>query len=468
MAPDMSSAEKGQVAPEEMFEDAPPSFNVGKAEWYEVGYTMTTAVAGPALLGLPFAMSLLGWVGGTVALLAGWATTLYTSYIVASLHDWDGRRHVRYRDLAESIFGKWWGRGLIWPCQWANLIGGNISIFIQAGLSMQLIYQTYDQGSTGIKLWEFIAIMAAFAMVATQLPTLHSLRLINGVCMLTTYAFTFISIGLAVYQHQHYPSCGATLSPPGCRPTPVYTMHTGPGYRTASKIFGIFNGIVIMSFAYGNTIIPEIQSTAKHPANRTMYKAIGMLYVLLTCTYLPMAFVGYWAYGQGLLLNGGSYLPQYMGLVGGPKGPIVVVACINLVSVVCGLTLYNAPVLEIVETYIYSKQNTRDVWQPKVWFLRTVVRCIYIFLLAFIAALFPYFGDILGLIGALGITPVDFVYPIAMYIAVRKPRGLWAVVNWGIAILYTIVGLMGTIAAIRGIALDVKIYSAFANLGVAK
>ena len=107
-----------------------------------MGYHMTTAVAGPALMGLPFAMALMGWVPGMIALLLGYVVTLYTSYIVANLHDWDGKRHVRYRDLAESIFGVYWGRGLIWPCQWANLIGGNISIFIQAGLSMQVADST--------------------------------------------------------------------------------------------------------------------------------------------------------------------------------------------------------------------------------------------------------------------------------------------------------------------------------------
>ena len=32
------------------------------------------------------------------------------------------------------------------------------------------------------------------------------------------------------------------------------------------KLFNLFNGIVIMSFAYGNTIIPEIQARARPTA----------------------------------------------------------------------------------------------------------------------------------------------------------------------------------------------------------
>lgn len=30
------------------------------------------------------------------------------------------------------------GKVAVWICQWANLIGGNISIFVQAGLSIQV------------------------------------------------------------------------------------------------------------------------------------------------------------------------------------------------------------------------------------------------------------------------------------------------------------------------------------------
>ena len=79
---------------------------------------------------------------------------------------------------------------------------------------------------------------------------------------------------------------------------------------------------------------------------------------------------------------------------------------------------------------------------------------------------FPFISLVVGSVGALGITPVDFIYPVAMYIAVRKPKGLGALVNWAIIVVYTVVGVMGTVAAVRGIVLDVKNYSAFANLGV--
>ena len=46
-----------------------------------------------------------------------------------------------------------------------------------------------------------------------------------------------------------------------------------------------------------NTIIPEIQATAKAPSVVTMNKAIYLLYAQLAVTYIPAAFIGYACFG---------------------------------------------------------------------------------------------------------------------------------------------------------------------------
>lgn len=59
-----------------------------------------------------------------------------------------------------------------------------------------------------------------------------------------------------------------------------------------------------------------------------------------------------------------------------------------------------------------------------------------------------------ALVGALGITPLDFLLPLAMYITLRKPV-LWKkTVAWILLIFYVIVMILGAVAAIRGIVLD--------------
>ena len=48
----------------------------------------------------------LGWIGGVVGLLLATAISLYANSLIAKLHEFGGKRHIRYRDLAGFIYGK--------------------------------------------------------------------------------------------------------------------------------------------------------------------------------------------------------------------------------------------------------------------------------------------------------------------------------------------------------------------------
>ena len=59
----------------------------------------------------------------------------------------------------------------------------------------------------------------------------------------------------------------------------------------------------------------------------------------------------------------------------------------------------------------------------------------------------------------MGITPLDFLLPLAMYIFLRKPV-LWKkVLAWILLVFYVIVMILGAVAAIRGIVLDASKHS---------
>lgn len=66
---------------------------------------MTAAVASVPTLGLPFAVALLGWPGGLIALIAGGAVTMFTSFLISSMLEYGSTRHIRFRDLAVAVFG---------------------------------------------------------------------------------------------------------------------------------------------------------------------------------------------------------------------------------------------------------------------------------------------------------------------------------------------------------------------------
>jgi amino acid permease len=58
------------------------------------------------VLGLPFAFSYLGWVFGLLFLLIASTASLYTSWLLASMHEQEGGKRInRYRDLGVHVFG---------------------------------------------------------------------------------------------------------------------------------------------------------------------------------------------------------------------------------------------------------------------------------------------------------------------------------------------------------------------------
>ena len=70
------------------------------------GFHMTAAVASVPTLGLPYAVSLLGWPGGLIALLAGGCVTMFTAFLISGLLEYGGTRHLRYRNLSQAILGR--------------------------------------------------------------------------------------------------------------------------------------------------------------------------------------------------------------------------------------------------------------------------------------------------------------------------------------------------------------------------
>jgi len=83
-----------------------------------------------------------------------------------------------------------------------------------------------------------------------------------------------------------------------------------------------------------------------------------------------------------------------------------------------------------------------------------------------LAAMLPFFGDIVSLIGAFGYTPLDFVLPMLFYQLVfqpsRRTKIFW--LNWTIIVVFSIVGVMGCIASFRSIVMNAKTYHLFANV----
>lgn len=74
---------------------------------------------------------------------------------------------------------------------------------------------------------------------------------------------------------------------------------------TSSKIFDFFNALGSVAFAYaGHNVVLEIQatipSTPEKPSTKPMHKGVFVAYLLVGFCYFPVAFIGYYIFGNAL------------------------------------------------------------------------------------------------------------------------------------------------------------------------
>lgn len=74
---------------------------------------------------------------------------------------------------------------------------------------------------------------------------------------------------------------------------------------TAGKTFGFLAGLGEMAFAYaGHNVVLEIQatipSTPDKPSKGPMWKGVVVAYIIVAICYFPLAFIGYYVFGNSV------------------------------------------------------------------------------------------------------------------------------------------------------------------------
>lgn len=97
---------------------------------------------------------------------------------------------------------------------------------------------------------------------------------------------------------------------------------------------------------------------------------------------------------------------------------------------------------------------------------RLISRSLSVVISTTIAAMLPFFGDINAVIGAFGFMPLDFILPVIFFNLTFKPSKKSAIfwLNIIIAVVFSILGVIAAIAAVRQISLDAKNYRLFADV----
>lgn len=421
-----------------------------KGSWMHCGYHLTTSIVAPALLSLPYAFKFLGWAGGIICLIAGASVTFY-SYNLLSLvleyHAQLGRRHLRFRDMAHDILGPRWGRYVVGPVQFAVCYGAVIGACLLGGQCIKAIYLLYNPNGS-IKLYEFIIIFGGLMLILAQLPSFHSLRHINFISLLLCLAYSAAATAGSIY-------IGHTSK----GPEKDYSLDS----NSEDRVFGLFNGIAIIATTFGNGIIPEIQATLAPPVKGKMFKGLSVCYSVVSVTFFSVAVSGYWAFGNqaegqilsNFVVNGKALLPKWL---------IFMTNAFVILQIAAVGVVYLQPTNEVLEGVLADPKSEQFSLRNVI--PRVISRSVSVAIATTISAMLPFFGDINGIIGAFGFLPLDFVLPVILFNLTFKPskRTFTFWLNLTIAVVFSILGVIGSIAAVRQIVLDAKSYRLFANV----
>ena len=125
--------------------------------------------------------------------------------------------------------------------------------------------------------------------------------------------------------------------------------------------------------------------------------------------------------------------------------------------------IYSQVAYEIMETK--SADVNQGMFSKRNLIPRIILRSLYMIFCGFFAAMLPFFGDINGVVGALGFIPLDFILPMLLYNITYKPSrsSLIYWINNIIMVVFTGVGLLGSFSSTRKLVLDASKFKLFSD-----
>ncbi|KAI3496751.1 hypothetical protein L1887_39126 [Cichorium endivia] len=421
--------------------------------WSTVAHIIT-AVIGSGVLSLAWSMSQLGWIAGPIALLCFAMVTYVSSSLLADCYrspdPITGTRNQTYTDAVRVILGEKQAQICGW-LQFLNFFGTGVAYVVTTSTCMMAILKSNCYHKLGHdasceysgNLYMFL--FGVIQIVMSQIPDFHSMVWVSIVAAVMSFCYASIGLGLGVAKVIENGRIDGSINgvPAGSAPL---------------KLLLAFQALGDIAFAYPYSIVfLEIQDTVKSPPpeNKVMKEASVISIIVTTFFYLGCGCFGYAAFGNdtpGNLLTGfGFYEPFW--LVDFAN------VCIIL-HLIGGYQLYSQPVFAYGERWLTEKFPDNlfltNVYSLKLPFFpdfqlnlfRLSFRTAYVVLTTGISMVFPYFNEILGLLGALNLWPLAIYYPVEMYKKQRKVEA-WSK-KWVVLQIFSIVLMAVSIVALIG------------------
>jgi amino acid permease len=467
-AMEVVAAELGHTAGSKLYDDDGRLKRTGTM-WTASAHIIT-AVIGSGVLSLAWAIAQLGWVAGPAVMLLFAFVIYYTSTLLAECYrsgdPCTGKRNYTYMDAVRANLGGSKVR-LCGVIQYANLFGVAIGYTIAASISMLAIKRADCFHEKGHKnpcrssSNPYMILFGVVQIVFSQIPDFDQIWWLSIVAAIMS--FTYSTIGLSLGIAQTVANGGFMGSLTG--------ISVGTGVTSMQKVWRSLQAFGDIAFAYSYSIILiEIQDTIKAPPPseaKVMKRATMVSVATTTVFYMLCGCMGYAAFGDkspdNLLTGFGFYEPFWL---------LDVANAAIVVHLVGAYQVFVQPIFAFVERWAAARwpdggfiSRELRVGPFSLSVFRLTWRTAFVCATTVVSMLLPFFGDVVGLLGAVSFWPLTVYFPVEMYIAQRGVRRGSA--RWLCLKVLSAACLVVSVAAAAGSIADVvdalKVYRPFSG-----
>uniref|UniRef100_A0A0E0DJH0 Amino acid transporter transmembrane domain-containing protein n=1 Tax=Oryza meridionalis TaxID=40149 RepID=A0A0E0DJH0_9ORYZ len=429
-----------------------------------------TAVIGCGVLALSWSVAQLGWVAGPIAMVCFAFVTYISAFLLSHCYRSHGsekmQRNYSYMDAVRIHLGRkhTWLCGLL---QYLNLYGIGIAYTITTATCMRAIKRAncyHREGrdapcdSNGEHF--YMLLFGAAQLMLSFIPNFHKMAWLSVVAAIMSFAYSTIGLGLGLAK---------TIGDGTVKGNIAGVAMATP----MQKVWRVAQAIGDIAFAYPYTIVLlEIQDTLRSPPpeSETMQKGNVIAVLATTFFYLCVGCFGYSAFGNaapGNLLTGFGFYEPYW-LIDFAN------ACIVL-HLLGGYQMFSQQIFTFADRcFAASFPNSAFVnrsypikilpWRRgggggggagryEVNLQRVCFRTVYVASTTGLALVFPYFNEVLGVLGALVFWPLAIYLPVEMYCVQRRispwtPR--WAALQ-AFSVVCFVVGTFAFVGSVEGV-----------------
>ncbi|PUZ49308.1 hypothetical protein GQ55_7G316200 [Panicum hallii var. hallii] len=420
-----------------------------------------TAVIGCGVLALSWSVAQLGWVGGPVAMVCFAFVTYISALLLSHCYrspDLEKRqRNYTYMDAVRTHLGE----KRTWLCgflQYLNLYGTSIAYTITTATCLRAIKRAncyhnegHDAPCGAHGEHFYMLLFGAAQVVLSFIPNFHNMAWLSVVAAIMSFTYATIGLGLGLAKTIENGTIKGSIAG-----VPMSTP--------AQKVWRVAQAIGDIAFAYPYTLVLlEIQDTLKSPPpeSKTMQKGNVIAVLVTTFFYLGVGCFGYAAFGNaapGNLLTGFGFYEPYW-LIDFAN------ACIVL-HLLGGYQMFSQQIFTFADRCLaarfpdsafvnrfYAVRVPGVAASYKLNLQRVCFRTAYVASTTGLALLFPYFNEVLGVLGALIFWPLVIYLPVEMYCVQRGitpwTRGWVALQSFSAACF--VVGTFAFVGSVEGV-----------------